>query len=154
MNTLRQSRVARPVRTFLRPYGRHSQKLRQTSTSSSVRSIEVPTSQTTNKREYLPMTAECPAPTCDCGEMPTGLDIDNKKPLRGTMPRYSRHILIHTGQDDWESRIEEGTIGKEDRKGVNLARELKVLTGPKGKYHDVCTGQMDLYCISCLLGRK
>ena len=106
--------------------------------STSTTSAADPRSQIATELESLPTVAECPNPTCPCAEMPTGLDIDYKKTLRGTMPRYSRHIVIHTGQDDWESRIEDGPTGIENGKSLNLARELKVLMGPKGKYHKVC----------------
>ena len=146
MNSLRRSRVPLLVLNFVRQNVRYSQTFRLSSTTSSVRAIEVPTSQTTIEQGSLPVTAECPAPTCACGEMPTGLDIDYKKPIRGTMPRYTRHVVIHTGQDDWESKIENGTVGVESGEGVNIARVLKELMGPKGKYHNVCTCQMDLHC--------
>ena len=58
------------------------------------------------------------------------------------MPRYTRHIVIRTGQDDWESRIEDGAIGgknESNEMGSNLARELRDLIGPKGKLYNVCT---------------
>ncbi len=112
------------------------------SLTSSSRSIELPTPRTTNERISVPTIPTCPAPSCACGQTPTGLDIDHTKPIRGLMPRYSRHIVIRTGQDDWESRIEDGTIGGGSAGGetrFNLARELKELIGPKGKYYNVCT---------------
>ena len=113
---------------------------KSTSTSFPIlRSIGVPTSKSLEKQAVqhpYPVTPACPPPTCPCGEMPIGLDIDYKKPLQGTMPHYTQHIAIRTGQDNWTSRIENGGIGE---KKINLARELKELVGPKGKYHDVCT---------------
>jgi hypothetical protein len=39
--------------------------------------------------------------------MPTGLDIDYKRRLNGTIAPYSDHLLIHTGSHDWPSRIED-----------------------------------------------
>jgi hypothetical protein len=39
--------------------------------------------------------------------MPTHLDIDYKKQLRGSVAPYSEHLLIHTGTSDWPSRIED-----------------------------------------------
>ena len=143
MNSLCRTHLALPVDALLRQNARYFQTFRLSSTAS-VRSIEVPISQTTNEPESLPTIAECPAPTCPCGKMPTGLDIEYEKTLQGTMPRFTRQVVIHTGQDDWESRIEDGATGIEGDKGVNLARELKELMGPKGKYHNVCTCPMDL----------
>ena len=63
--------------------------------------------------------------------MPSGLDIDHEKPLSGTMPPYAQHVVIRTGRNDWSSKIE-------DEPGVNFARELKMLVGRSGKFHDVC----------------
>ena len=42
------------------------------------------------------------------------------------------HIVVHTGRDDWASRIEE------DEEKPNIAKELKALLGPKGKFYEVC----------------
>ncbi|MCJ1390753.1 hypothetical protein MMC18_003614 [Xylographa bjoerkii] len=70
----------------------------------------------------------CPSPTCACAPTPTGLDIDHKLPLAGTKPPYAQHIVICTGREDWPSRIE-------DDEGLNLAKELKTLLGPKGQFH-------------------
>lgn len=70
--------------------------------------------------------------------MPTDLDIDYKKNIRATMPPYTRHVVIRTNQNDWASKIEDEGIGHGQEKRVNLARELKELIGPKGKYYDVC----------------
>lgn len=106
---------------------------------SPIRSITVPTSNLTRKHNPLPLVEKCPSPTCQCAEMPGNLDIDYKKTLRGTMPRYTKHVVIRTGRDDWESRIEDGNLGSDENgKDVNLARELKALIGPKGKYFNVC----------------
>ena len=74
---------------------------------------------------------ECPPPTCACASMPEGLDIDFEKPMRCAVPFYTQHLVLHTGKDDWSSRIEE------DNDGNNLAKQLKDLTGPKGKFFDV-----------------
>lgn len=63
--------------------------------------------------------------------MPEGLDIEHEKSLHGTAPLYHEQILISTGKADWTSRIEDDTHGR-------LAKELKTLLGPKGKYFDVC----------------
>lgn len=81
--------------------------------------------------------------------MPEGLDIDHTKQLFGTIPRYARHVVIRTGRDDWSSKIEDEDSSvqaphgseKENEKGtvgVNLAKALKSLVGPGGKYHNVC----------------
>ena len=66
--------------------------------------------------------------------MPDGLDIDHSSNLSGTMAPYSSHVLVHTGQRDWKSKIEDehstGTWGP------FLAR-LKKEFGRGGQYHDV-----------------
>lgn len=74
--------------------------------------------------------------------MPEGLAIDHEKQLKGTMPPYAQHVVIRTGRDDWESRIEDGpgTSGAQVRGGLggsNLARILKELVGEGGKFHNV-----------------
>lgn len=143
MKSLRSTRASF-TRLNSRQHVHHGRAFSTSIRTSSGRSIEVPTSQTTKRGIQIPTVSTCPAPTCACGETPTGLDIDHTKSLRGLMPRYTRHIVIRTGQDDWESRIEDGTIGGENSgstMGSNLARELKELVGPKGKYYNVCTCQ-------------
>jgi hypothetical protein len=64
--------------------------------------------------------------------MPEGFEIDQTKPLSGTMASYAEQVLICTGQSDWKSRIEE------ERDGDNLAADLKELLGRGGLYADVC----------------
>jgi Sucrase/ferredoxin-like len=61
----------------------------------------------------------CPLPTCECQHMPTGLDIDYKRPLSGTVPPYSDHLLLHTGTYDWPSKIE-------DDQRYPLAHDMKL----------------------------
>ena len=68
--------------------------------------------------------------------MPSGLDIDHEKPLSGTMPPYVQHVVIRTGKNDWSSKIEDEP--DTDIGGANFARELKMLVGRGGKFHDVC----------------
>ena len=67
--------------------------------------------------------------------MPSGLAIDHEKPLSGTMPPYAQHVVIRTGKNDWSSKIEDepDMVGR-----VNFARELKMLVGRDGRFHDVC----------------
>ena len=67
--------------------------------------------------------------------MPSGLAIDHEKQMKGAMPKYAQHVVIHTGRDDWASKIEEEIGGKGER---NLARTLKEMVGRAGKFHDVC----------------
>jgi len=62
--------------------------------------------------------------------MPEGLEIDNSKPLNGTMAAYAEHVLICTGKNDWTSRIEE------ENSGDNLAADIKELMGRGGIYSD------------------
>ena len=99
---------------------------------SSPRSSAVrPFSTLPNPPMRYPTIDICPSPACACTPTPTGLEIDHKLPLAGTKPGYAQHIVICTGRDDWPSRIE-------DEEGPNLAKELKALLGPKGRFHDVC----------------
>ena len=79
----------------------------------------------------LQTTDSCPPSRCACAATPN-LGIDRIKPLINTVPRHSMHIVVHTGRDDWASRIEE------DEEKPNIAKELKALLGPKGKFYEVC----------------
>jgi len=63
--------------------------------------------------------------------MPEGFPIDHIKPLNGTMAAYAEQVIICTGRDDWESRIED------ENGGDNMAARIKKLVGPKGEFHDV-----------------
>ena len=83
-----------------------------------------------NAFTHFPTTDTCPDPTCACSSTPTDLDINYKLPLAGTKPPYAQHIVVCTGHEDWSSRIE-------DDAGPNLAKELKALLGPKGRFHNV-----------------
>ena len=66
--------------------------------------------------------------------MPEGLDIDHKRPLKGTMPQYAQHVVIRTGERDWSKKIEDQA---EEVGRTNIARKLKALVGRGGKFHDV-----------------
>lgn len=66
--------------------------------------------------------------------MPESLDIDRSSALNGTMPPYSSHVLVHTGQHDWKSKIEDEYAMPVW--GTFLAR-LKKDFGRGGRYHDV-----------------
>jgi hypothetical protein len=75
----------------------------------------------------IPQTPQCPPPTfppCACD--PPDLDIDRTTPLLGTMPRYSKHIVISTGKHDWASRVELDPSDNE------LAGRLKALLKKRG----------------------
>jgi hypothetical protein len=72
--------------------------------------------------------------------MPEGLEIDNKKPLNGTMAPFAEQVLICTGKADWKSRIED------ENHGDNLAADLKELLGRGGIYSDV-----SLHLCSCVV---
>ncbi|KAH6611333.1 Vacuolar amino acid transporter 3, partial [Trichoderma cornu-damae] len=81
----------------------------------------------------FPTVPTCPSPTCACADtpaMPDGLEIDRLSPLEGVMAGYAEHVVVCTGRDDWESRIEE------ENSGDNLAADLKELFGRGGKYVD------------------
>ncbi|KAG4427510.1 hypothetical protein IFR05_017005, partial [Cadophora sp. M221] len=62
--------------------------------------------------------------------MPEGLPIDHSKPLNGTMAPYAEQVLICTGKDDWESKIED------ENAGDNLAADIKELMGRGGVFSD------------------
>ena len=96
----------------------------------------------------FPTIEKCPSPNCLCEPTPQGLDIDHEKPLSGSMPAYTEHVIICTGKDDWKSRIE-------DEKNPNLAnglktllrprgRGLKGLVQPQGRLYDVCPAKSNL----------
>ena len=53
--------------------------------------------------------------------MPKGFPIDHTKPLNGTMAAYAEQLIMCTGKDDWESRIED------ENGGNNLAAKIKKL---------------------------
>jgi len=38
--------------------------------------------------------------------MPKGLDIDHEANMKGSVTFYTEHVLVHTGTNDWLSRIE------------------------------------------------
>jgi len=78
----------------------------------------------------VPFVDICPSPTCPCAETPE-LEIDRTKPLINTIPPHAKHVVVHTGRVDWAKRIED------DVETPNIARELKVLLGPKGPFYDV-----------------
>ncbi|KAF2722076.1 hypothetical protein K431DRAFT_284282 [Polychaeton citri CBS 116435] len=73
----------------------------------------------------------CPSPTCQCREMPDGLDIDQDQNINGSMVAYSSQILISTGRSDWKSKIE-----TEQTDDGDFVRQLRTFLGPKGKYSD------------------
>lgn len=78
----------------------------------------------------VPVIEGCPNPTCQCREMPPGLDIEREQNINGSMAAYAEQVLISTGHTDWKSRIED------DEESV-LVRQLKSLLGRHGKYSDV-----------------
>lgn len=82
-------------------------------------------------KHHIPTLDECPSPTCQCRETPEGLDIDRETKLNGTMPAYALQVIVSTGRTDWKSRIQ-------DDEDSALVNQLAKLTGPKGKYFDVC----------------
>lgn len=59
-----------------------------------------------------------------------------------SMPPYAQHVVVRTGRQDWNSKIEDEphtldeTIG-----GGNIARNLKDLLGKGGELHDVRYGR-------------
>lgn len=78
----------------------------------------------------VPITDVCPPPTCPCADTPK-LDIERKKPLIDTISPHAKHVVVHTGREDWAKRIED------DEEKPNIAKELKALLGPKGPFYDV-----------------
>jgi len=78
----------------------------------------------------FPVIESCPAPSCQCREVPAGLEIDRESPLNGTMAAYAEQILISTGRSDWKSKIE-------DDEQSDFLKQLKKFLGQKGKFSDV-----------------
>ena len=91
----------------------------------------------------VPSVDTCPSPTCSCAEMPE-LDIDRMKPLVNTISPHAKHVVVHTGREDWAKRIEE------DEEIPNIAKELKALLGFKGPFHDV-GALVELRCRMCIV---
>ncbi|GAB7365000.1 hypothetical protein MBLNU230_g5783t1 [Neophaeotheca triangularis] len=77
----------------------------------------------------FPVTATCPAPTCQCREMPSGLDIEQEQNLNGSLASYAEQVLISTGKEDWTSKIE-------DEEDAGFLRLLKGMLGRGGKFAD------------------
>ncbi|KAI4173229.1 MAG: hypothetical protein LQ343_003056 [Gyalolechia ehrenbergii] len=68
---------------------------------------------------------------CDCNiQLPKGLEIDRTRPLINTVASYNQHVVIATGKNDWESRIE-NEVGVGD-----MARTLKDMTKSSGEWFD------------------
>lgn len=59
------------------------------------------------------------------------------------MPAYSEQVLICTGRDDWESRIEDEEDGK------NLAARIKRMMGREGAYFDVSWCDIFFWSVFC-----
>jgi (2Fe-2S) ferredoxin len=59
------------------------------------------------------------------------LDIDHKRPLSNTIPPYTSHVLVKTGQTDWYSRIEDTPTA-----AGRFIAQLKHALGPKGAAYD------------------
>lgn len=45
----------------------------------------------------FPVVEACPVPTCQCREMPSGLDIEREQNINGSMAAYAEQVLISTG---------------------------------------------------------
>ena len=52
------------------------------------------------------------------------------------MPPYVLHVVVRTGRNDWERKIEEEDVSVKGNR-VNFARILKGLVGSGGKFHNV-----------------
>lgn len=88
--------------------------------------IDIPYPRSPNA---VPVVEYCPSPTCQCQEMPAGLDIEREQNINGSMAAYAEQVLISTRRNDWASKIES------EEEGV-LVKQLKSFLGPKGKYSD------------------
>lgn len=82
----------------------------------------------------IPVIPKCPAPTCECADMPPDLDIDRTKDLNGLIAAYSQHVIVSTGQADWKSKIEDE---KDTAPWGTIVAQSKAMLGPKGRFHDV-----------------
>ncbi|EPS40671.1 hypothetical protein H072_5458 [Dactylellina haptotyla CBS 200.50] len=72
--------------------------------------------------ENCPCSADIHTPGAE------GLEIDHTSPISGVITRHYRHVLIHTGTNNWPSRIES------DDKSV--AAKLKSLISRRGLFVD------------------
>nr|POE84606.1 altered inheritance of mitochondria protein 32 [Quercus suber] len=77
----------------------------------------------------VPIVETCPSPTCQCRDMPAGLDIEREQDISASMPTYAEQVLICTGKEDWASNIEDEADGL-------LVKELKNMLSLKGKFRD------------------
>ncbi|KAF1353091.1 Sucrase/ferredoxin-like-domain-containing protein [Delphinella strobiligena] len=77
----------------------------------------------------FPTIDSCPAPTCQCREMPEGLDIEREQALNGSIAAYAEQVLISTGKADWTSKIE-------DENDAVFLRQMKKFMTRNGKYSD------------------
>ena len=84
----------------------------------------------------FPVIEACPVPTCQCREMPGGLEIEREQNINGSIAAYAEQCIISTGRSDWKSRIEE------EDEGV-LVKQLKSLLTRGGKYSDVGHSESD-----------
>ncbi|KAI4120194.1 MAG: hypothetical protein LQ338_007189 [Usnochroma carphineum] len=89
----------------------------------------------TSSGRVLAITNNTPTTTsysdCDCDiQFPQGLEIDRSRPLVNTVASYNQHVVIATGKNDWESRIE-----NEEGSG-DMARALKDITKVQGDWFD------------------
>jgi hypothetical protein len=78
----------------------------------------------------VPVIESCPVPTCQCRQMPEGLQIEQEQNINGSMPAYAQQVLVSTGRNNWASKIE-------DDEGNPVARRLKSFLGRGGKYSNV-----------------
>ena len=128
---VRQSRPAsKPSITILR----HNARVQSTSAATTA---DISTFAETPRWPTIPI---CPPPLCPCAATPSDLDIRRDDTM--TLPPYKRHVVIRTGRNDWASRIEDeesSVLGdaQDGKPRANLARSLKNLLRPGGKYYSV-----------------
>ncbi|KAF3920368.1 hypothetical protein ABW20_dc0102165 [Dactylellina cionopaga] len=94
---------------------------------------KIPTSNTFQSRTSSSVSAVPAVESCPCSadlECPEigSLEIDQKSPIAGVITRHYRHVLIHTGTNDWAKRVEseEGSV----------ASVLKPLISRRGMFVD------------------
>ena len=83
--------------------------------------------------------SQCPKPSCPCAATPILTEpIDYTANIRESAPAVTQHIVICTGQSDWNSRIEEASEDDGSGQEVRLVKALKARSGRKWISFSVC----------------
>ncbi|KAL8935870.1 MAG: hypothetical protein Q9211_004475 [Gyalolechia sp. 1 TL-2023] len=117
------------------PFGIHPRQPLQLHSTINFRQTRQSSTVKATSGRKLSITRGTPATRSECAcdiQFPKGLEIDRTRPLINTVAAYNQHVIIATGKNDWDSRIE-------NQEGIgDMARALKEITKRKG-------GRCDLF---------